>query len=355
MIRGCDMHDSVFLVGRRRPRRAVADACLFRHCRGGAGTRLRREAPAGRLPTPYLGLRAFLLAPLLLASCRSLPPAVSLTATGEAPSIRFLLTFDDGPSIRQPYNPTLAIVDQLASNDVQPGIKGLFFVQTGHPRGGGTPAGRAIMRRLGEHGQVLGLHSVSPRGHIDHTQVTPAALVRELRESKELLRGLTGVPTLFVRPPFGAYNPGTQAIYADADLHMLMSDIRARDGVIYGYNGSLSRRVHIRHALADLRARVDTSRYADEPVPVVVAFHDVNPYTARHMTEYLHILVEEAARAGFAVPARPFTATRAEVMDIAISRSVPNPRSIVLTPRITSAMHAVGAAGRPAPPPTPVF
>ncbi len=286
----------------------------------------------------------FLLAPLLLlASCRSLPPAPPPAAAGEAPSIRFLLTFDDGPSIRQPYNPTLAIAAQLASNDVQPGIKGLFFVQTGHPRGGGTPAGRAIMRQLSEQGQVLGLHSVSPRGHIDHTQVTASALVRELREAKDLLHGLTGAPVLFVRPPFGAYNPATEAIYADADLHMLMSDVRARDGVIYGYNASLSRRIHIRHTLSALRKQVDTARYADEPVPVVVAFHDVNPYTARHMTEYLHILIEEAARAGFAVPARPFTDTLPEVMDIAISRSIPNPRNVVLAPRITAALRA-GAA-----------
>jgi len=276
-----------------------------------------------------------------------------MNAAGEAPSIRFLLTFDDGPSIRLPYNPTLAIADQLASNDVQPGIKGLFFVQTGHPRGGGTPAGRVVMHQLSEQGQVLGLHSVSPRGHIDHTQVSAAELVRSLRESKDLVRGLTGVPVLFVRPPFGAYNPATQAIYEDAGLHMLMSDIRARDGVIYGYKASMSRRIHIRFALAALRAQVDPDRYAVEPVPVVVAFHDVNAYTARHMTEYLHILVEEAARAGFAVPVRPFTGTVPEVVDIAVSRSVPNPRNIVLSPRVSAALSAghtvhLGAAAVPA-------
>jgi len=69
---------------------------------------------------------------LMQAACRSVPPAAPPAA--DAPQIRFVLMFDDGPSIREPYNPTLAILDQLAANPVQPEIKALFFVQTGLTR-----------------------------------------------------------------------------------------------------------------------------------------------------------------------------------------------------------------------------
>jgi hypothetical protein len=37
-------------------------------------------------------------------------------------------------------------------------------------------------------------------------------------------------------------------------------------------------------------------------------------YTARHMTEYLQILVEEARRAGFAVPDKPFCSSREQIV-----------------------------------------
>jgi len=34
--------------------------------------------------------------------------------------VRFLITFDDGPSTWEPYNPTRVILDQLLHNPVQP-------------------------------------------------------------------------------------------------------------------------------------------------------------------------------------------------------------------------------------------
>ena len=256
----------------------------------------------------------------LLASCRSVPPS----PPGEPPSIRFLLTFDDGPSIKEP-NPTLQILDQLATNDIQPGIKALFFVQTGHPRGGGTPRGREVMRRIHAEGHILGLHSTSPRGHIDHTQVSTNELVRSLLDAKALLREITGTETFFIRPPFGACNLTTRRIYKELGLHMLMADIRARDGVIYGYNGSFRRRSHIREGLTALYRQAGTRASPDEPMDVVLNFHDVNPYTARHMTEYLHILVEEAQRVGFLVPARPFFGRQNLMADAALCQCVTDP------------------------------
>ncbi len=268
----------------------------------------------------YIFVPAVLLP--LLVSCRSVPP----TPPADPPSIRFLLTFDDGPSIKEP-NPTLQILDQLATNALQPGIKALFFVQTGHPRGGGTPQGRDVMRRIHAEGHLLGLHSTSLRGHIDHTQVSTNELVRSLLDAKSLLREITGADPFFIRPPFGACNLTTRRIYKELGLHMLMADIRARDGVIYGYNGSLRRRSHIREGLTTLYRQSVTRVSPDEPVDVVLNFHDVNPYTARHMTDYLHILVEEAQRVGFHVPARPFFDRQDLMADAVLCQCVTHPVS----------------------------
>ena len=292
---------------------------------------MNRLPPAGLLQHGTLAARRLTLAFLLLgtlSSCRSLPPAAQEPAA--QPRVRFLLTFDDGPSIRTNFNPTLAIMNQLVTNDVQPGIRAIFFVQTGHPRGGGTPQGRAIMRVLHEHGQVLGIHSVSPKGHISHTSMATNELVSLLQGAKDLLRQITGEDTLFLRPPFGARNPTTQRIYEDLGLDMLMSDIRARDGIIYGYRASLSRRIHIRFSLRAIKAKLSASAAAAEPFPIVVQFHDVNPYTAHHMTEYLHILVEEARREGLALSSRPFYDTRDEVRMVGVRRSVPPPDNVPL-------------------------
>jgi peptidoglycan/xylan/chitin deacetylase (PgdA/CDA1 family) len=236
-----------------------------------------------------------------------------------------LLTFDDGPSIRQPFNSTLSILDQLATNDVQSAIKAIFFVQAGHPRGGGTPQGRDVMRRIHEQGHTLAIHSVSPLGHIDHTKVPTNELVVSLHEAKDILKNVCGSAPLFIRPPFGACNPTTRAIYADLDLHMLMGDIRARDGIIYGYNGSLSRRIHIRYALRTISQAAVRRAVRADPITIVMEFHDVNPYTARHMTEYLHILVEEALRVGFDVPEGPFFNRQDLITKAAICRCVPPP------------------------------
>ena len=264
-----------------------------------------------------------LLCLAMFNSCCFCPP---VETRWNAPRIRFLLTFDDGPSIRKGVNPTLSIADQLATNDIQNGIHAMFFVQTRHPRGGGTPEGRAIMRQLHERGHVLGIHSVSPQGHVDHTTIPTTNLVPLLAEAKTLIRSLTdGADPAFVRPPYGVRNDRTRAIYRDLNLRLLLGDIRARDGVIYGYNMSLTRRVHMRHALAELRTKLAGTPAGAVLYPVIVCFHDVNPYTARHMTEYLHILVDEARREGLALDDKPFYGTREEIEAVGLRRSAPPP------------------------------
>ena len=248
------------------------------------------------------------LALLLLCGCagpslervRALPP--------NAHPARFLLTFDDGPSTWEPYNPTRAILAALAHNPVQPGIKAVFFLQTRDPRAGGSAAGRALMRREHAEGHVLGVHSGSPRGHIDHCLMSDAELERTLADAKRDIAAIAGRPPDLVRPPFWDYDARTLAAYRRLGLRMLLTDVSANDGVIYVFDVSFRRRSHIRDALAGLREKIAAGGLpvVGGVIPLVVAFHDTNTYTAHHMDEYLRILTEEAADVGLVLAPKPF-------------------------------------------------
>ncbi len=248
------------------------------------------------------------LALLLLCGCvgpsldqaRALPP--------NATAARFLLTFDDGPSTWQPYNPTRAILDTLAHNPVQPGIKAVFFLQTRDPRAGASEAGRALMRREHAEGHVLAVHSGSPRGHIDHMLLPDPELDRTLADAQSDIAAITGRAPDLVRPPFWNYDARTLAAYRRRGLHMLLTDVSANDGVIYFWNISLRRRSHIRTALAQVREQIAAGQLpaVGGVIPLVVTFHDTNTFTAHHMEEYLRILTEEAANVGLVLAPKPF-------------------------------------------------
>lgn len=260
------------------------------------------HAPRKKTTTAALALL------LLLCGCagpsldqaRALPP--------NATPVRFLLTFDDGPSTWQPYNPTRAILDTLAHNPVQAGIKAVFFLQTRDPRAGASEAGRALMRREYAEGHVLAVHSGSPRGHIDHMLLPDAELDRTLVDAQSDIAAVTGTTPDLVRPPFWDYDARTLAAYRKRGLHMLLTDVSANDGVIYVFNMSFRRRSHIRNTLAEMREKIAAGALpaVDGVIPLVVTFHDTNTYTAHHMGEYLRILTEEAANVGLVLAPKPF-------------------------------------------------
>lgn len=283
-------------------------------------------------PSPHL-MALLSLALLLFGACACQSTRPLASDSGPWPRVRFLLTFDDGPCAWPDYDPLLgadfnstrAILSQLATNDVQPGICAIFFTQPVHPHGGALPQGRAVMRQMQAQGHLVEIHSVSPEGHVDHTDLKTNELAMLLIDARRIIRDTCGEDPAFVRPPYCAYNWATRRVYQDLGLTMLLDDISARDGVIYVFTGSPTRRLHIRHALARLRAGLAGYPAGAEPYPIVVLFHDVNPYTARHMTEYLHILTEEAARAGLVLPDKPFYANRDEAAAAARFRCLPPP------------------------------
>lgn len=257
---------------------------------------------------------------LLCAACSAPAPQPQGIA---GPPVRFLLTFDDGPSTREPYNPTRAVLDQLASNDVQRNIKAVFFVQTRDARAGGSPAGSALMQRAHAEGHVLGLHTATAEGHRSHLRMSDATLSASLRDGVADLQRITGWSPVLVRPPFWSFDARTVRLYADAGLRMLLTDINARDGKIHGFTASPRRRSHFHARMREQADAVVQGRIpaVDGVLPVVVAFHDSNPYTARRLGEYLHLLLEAAAAAGLEVAQPPFYRQRDEIERAALSRA----------------------------------
>lgn len=237
--------------------------------------------------------------------------------------VRFVLTFDDGPDGREEDNPTTRILDTLDENAIQKGIKAIFFVQTRSRDGGATARRRALLEREHTQGHVLALHDGSTLGHPNHCKLGDAALEQSLRDGLADLLPIAGRPATLLRPPYWAYDERTLAAYARHDLSILLTDISANDGKVWGYHGSPRRRSHMASEMARVRDRMQRGEIAatDGATPIVVTFHDTNDYTAEHMQEYLQILVDEARGAGLTLAAPPFYEDGAALERAALARA----------------------------------
>jgi peptidoglycan/xylan/chitin deacetylase (PgdA/CDA1 family) len=281
------------------------------------------RAPRGEVPWKRCAGPGAICLFLAVSGCQSNAVQHAAAPAPVSHPVRFLLSFDDGPSLWQPYNPTSAILDQLAHNAVQPGIKAVFFVQTRNWNGGGTPRGQELLRRTHDEGHVIALHSGSARGHMNHRNLPPLELEQSLTDGSEDIRALTGRDPTLVRPPYWSFDARIQAVYQAHGLDMLLTDISARDGKIYGWTISVRRRSHFRAKLAEVRRGIQGDRMpvVDGVVPVVITFHDTNDFTASHMQEYLEILVEESTRVGLPLAAEPFYADGTTVERVARLRA----------------------------------
>lgn len=240
---------------------------------------------------------------------------------------RFLLTFDDGPDASRGSNLTVRILEELSANSVQGNVKAIFFVQTRTPNAGGSERGRSIMQREHEEGHVLGLHSGTARGHVSHVWMSPCELDESLRDGAMDIGTITGQSPLLVRPPYWWYNPDTLAQYRNLGLRMMLTDLYAYDGVNWGMH--IFRRPNLRTQLMGIHERLVRKELSAVGgcVPLVVTFHDTNRYTAGHLDEYLHILMEEAWRAGVPVDEKPFYDSPADIMCAARQRADTDLRS----------------------------
>lgn len=237
--------------------------------------------------------------------------------------VRFLLTFDDGPYGQKRNNPTELILNSLAVNSVQNGIKAIFFVQTRSSDGGTTERGRALMYREQAEGHILALHDGSTWGHRSHRNVGDEALEKSLSDGIADLLPITGRAVNLLRPPYWAYDIRTVTAYQRHGLNLLLTDISANDGKDWGFKASPRRRSHMANEMANVRERILRNELpvVDDVIPVLVAFHDTNTYTAVHMHEYFEIVLEAASICGIAVDAEPFYTRTAELERAALIRA----------------------------------
>ena len=261
-----------------------------------------------------------------LAGCIAAP--IELTAQTEtqlkaqAP-VRFLLTFDDGPSASSFWNPSATVLDSLKDNPIQPGIKAVFFVQTRAPRAGNSEIGRGIMRREHDEGHILAFHTAT-HWHTNHRSLSPQELEESLSNGAADIAAITGAPPKLLRPPFWNYDKRTFAAYQQHGLHVLLTDLSANDGKIWGFNASPRRRANMLRQLSEVREQIARGEFpvVDGVIPVVVTFHDLNRYTARHTREYLQILLDSAAATGVSLADQPFYVDHAALEKAALARTV---------------------------------
>jgi len=260
---------------------------------------------------------------LLLVLCSMLLSPCAAAQDAALAPIRFLLTFDDGPAAADSDNPTVHILETLTSNPLQDHIKAVFFTQTRAWHGGGTAVGRALIRREYDEGHVVALHSATTF-HSNHRLMSRAALDESMQRGVDDLTAVTGVAPKLVRPPFWAYDADTLASYHQHGMRMLLTDLSANDGKIYGVNFSWHKRSNMLTHLAETRKRwaAGAMPTVDGSTPVVVTFHDVNTYTSRHIQEYMEILLDVARELEVPLAAKPFYDDREELERAALACTV---------------------------------
>lgn len=270
-----------------------------------------------------------------ITSCGVNKPSSAPQSPVQLPPIRFLLTFDDGPSGARQNNPTEKILKTLAGNSIQPDIKAIFFVQTRAVRGGGTDIGQHLLRRMHDEGHLLSFHSATTH-HVNHLSLAGEELDTSLQIGIADLANVTGRAPQFVRPPYWGYSANTLSSYHRAGLHMLLTDLSANDGKIHGVNWSFRKHSNLFHQLHQAKQRVAEGQLetVDGNIPIVVTFHDVNPYTARRMDVYLRILVQVANELQLPLAARPFFDDRDEIERAAMARAVKDATAAAYIPGI---------------------
>ncbi|MFZ6751403.1 polysaccharide deacetylase family protein [Undibacterium sp. Ren11W] len=259
----------------------------------------------------------------------ALAPSVQADELSAQPApIRFLLTFDDGPSGSGFANPTAQVLDVLARNNQQVGIKAIFFVQTRANRSGATELGKALLQREHDEGHILAFHTATT-SHANHRFLDAAELELALSNGCADLQMYTGSAPKLIRPPFWNYDARTFAAYQAHGLHLLLTDLSANDGKIWGINFSLNKRRNMLQHLRLLRERwrKDELPVVDGNTPVVVTFHDLNRYSASVLEDYLEILLDVARELEMPTASKAFYDDRDELERAALARSIRDPDS----------------------------
>jgi peptidoglycan/xylan/chitin deacetylase (PgdA/CDA1 family) len=123
------------------------------------------------------------------------------------------LTFDDGP------NPawTPQLLDLLAKHRVH----ATFFLIGKH-----AMEEPYLTRYLAEAGHVIGNHSWS---HPNLAFTSPKKVKEELKQTKQVLEHITGMPVRFFRPPYGGRRPDVLNAARDLGMRPVMWNVMTND------------------------------------------------------------------------------------------------------------------------------
>ncbi len=150
------------------------------------------------------------------------------------------LTFDDGPSFY-----TEGLLDTLKEHNV----KATFFVLGTQVR-----IQSETVQRMFQEGHQIGNHTWD---HPNLTQMGDAQIREQLQLTDDLITQIIGVPTPFLRPPYGAYN---DRVLAASGLPIIFWSVDPLDW-------------------KDRDAETVASRIVDAPVSAIILAHDIHKST----------------------------------------------------------------------------
>ncbi|ANW21754.1 polysaccharide deacetylase family protein [Streptomyces clavuligerus] len=190
--------------------------------RGAAGP----AASSGRV----LGASGYRLQPMVAHPYprrRALPPVRSrpFLRLPESSGRTMVLTFDDGPDPE--YTP--AVLRTLRRY----GVRAMFFVC-----GEMVEAYPRLVREMADDGHVIGNHTWS---HPLIPRLTPSGIRAELGRTSEVIEAVSGLPPLWYRAPFGAWNRHSFEIGAELGMEPLAWTVDTLDWMEPGTGTIVSR------------------------------------------------------------------------------------------------------------------
>ncbi len=114
------------------------------------------------------------------------------------------MTFDDGPG-----RYTARLLDILKKNNV----KATFFVL-----GSQIDSHSDLLLRMVEDGHEIGGHSWT---HRSFNTLSDEELTKEIMQTRAMIASITGIDTLSVRPPYGAYNDRVKDLGKELGVHFV--------------------------------------------------------------------------------------------------------------------------------------
>ena len=159
-------------------------------------------------------LTSFIYSVLLFAMSMMIKQNFYVKAIHQNPSNKVILTFDDGPHATE----TLKVLDILDKTQV----KALFFMI-----GRNVAAYPEIAKEVVKRGHQVGIHSQNHSGVFGF--LMGRALENEIIQCQQEIESVTGVKTLFFRPPFGVTNPNIASITKRLGLQTIGWNVRSYD------------------------------------------------------------------------------------------------------------------------------